>query len=249
VGNGLNFDYITIRSAANLQWTSEVGKGHTATDWTVVTSPTLTAEGTIATRCSTCREYITETIPSISVANGYTKVSSDSSAFGTATWSYKKDGKTFSFVTKNVPDGAKEYIYQAESAIRTGAAKIYNDATCGASGDSYIGGLNSAEWTLTFNVTVDKACDALLIINVGRRNDIDVPLNNITMSLNGTQLSLPTITFGKISSSDKWHNYEEFEIMVISLKAGKNVITLSNPNSNAFGNIDYFKLICTADAS
>jgi hypothetical protein len=56
------------------------------------------------------------------------------------------------------------------------------------------------------------------------------------------------VVFPQIVSDSKYLNWEEFEIVVVHLKAGKNVITLSNTRT-AFTNIDYFKFVTVGDLS
>jgi hypothetical protein len=56
------------------------------------------------------------------------------------------------------------------------------------------------------------------------------------------------IVFPQIESDSKYLNWEEFEIVVVHLKEGKNTITLSNTGT-AFTNIDYFKFVTAANLS
>ena len=244
IGNGLNFDYISIGSVANLQWTSEVGVGHSYSEWKVITEPTLTSSGLVSSYCATCRSYIEEELPAISEANGYIKVSADEAEFGSATWSFIKGDTTLNFVTRNYPDNSEKQIFEAESAALTGSAKLYYSATSGASNNYYVYGLSDGEWTVTFDIGSDRACKAMLVMRLGC--DKSVTLNDgRTLTVNGKKVELPELTFEK-RSDVKW---KEYEVVVIDLQMGKNTITLSNAGNEFIKDLDYFAFITGAQLS
>ena len=199
--------------------------------------------------CKNCRYFMVETLPVISEENGYTKsviTEATATTFGEASWTYNKDGHTYTFKTMLYPANVESYKFEAETAEYDGTAQRYNDATVDASAGAYLGKLAGATWNVTFNIVSDKECDALLIMRVGRRNDRDVSLaSGKTLKVNGTQITIPSdVIFPQIESESKYFNWEEFEVVVVHLQEGKNVITLSNAGS-AFTNIDYFRFVTT----
>ena len=248
-GNGLNFDYISLFTAAELQWTKEVGVGHTYNNWTVVTEPTLETEGEAKSYCDTCNNSVTQTLPVISEENGYTKpIPGSDTSFGSVTWQYKIGNSTLSFVTRNYPEDAQTYVFEAERSTRTGTM-LYNDSTVGASNNAYLGQLENRVWSATFNVYSDRDCEALLIMRVGRRNDMDIPLSNVKMTLNGASVSDEGIVFSRIDSGVNWTNWENYEITVVNLKAGNNVFSVANETSAQFVNLDYIGFMSIGELS
>ena len=238
VGYGLNFDYISIGSVANLQWTSEVVVGHSYKEWVVVTEPTLNTTGLAGSYCSTCRDYIEEDLPVISVENGYTKTSEDSdTSYGSAVWSYTKGDSTLNFTTRDYPENANKYIFEAEGAKTTGSAGMYYSATSGASNNFYLNKLSDGSWTITFNVGSNAACEALLLIRHGCDKEVNLAEGR-TLTVNGRVVTLPEIIRPK--SSETW---QEYEVVVIELKMGKNDIILSSDGSPFAKNLDYIALI------
>ena len=251
---GLNLDYMALTSAAVLQDSREVALGgHSYGEWNTASIPTLESEGRMTTYCKLCRDFKEVILPVISEANGYTKnviTAATATTFGEAEWTYSKDGISETFKTKLYPENVQSFKFEAESSEYKGegdAAKRYSDAT--VSGGAYLGKLAGATWTITLNIVSDKECDALLIMNVGRRNDRDLVMHNKTLTVNGSKVDISKdVVFPQIESDSKYLNWEEFEIVVVHLKEGKNTITLSNTGT-AFTNIDYFKFVTAANLS
>jgi hypothetical protein len=251
---GMNFDYMSLTSSATLQDSREVALGgHSYSEWNMSAIPTLDKEGRMTTYCQYCRDFKDVTLPVISEANGYTKTvitPATSTTFGEASWTYDKDGINQTFKTKLYPDNVQSFKFEAESSDYKGegdAAKRYSDAT--VSGGAYLGKLAGATWTITLDIVSDKECDALLVLMVGRRNDRDLVMHNKTLTVNGTKVPISKdVVFPQIDSADKYLNWEEFEIVVIHLKEGKNTITLSNTGT-AFTNIDYFRFVTAGNLS
>ncbi len=245
VGNGLNFDYISIGSVAELQLTSEVGVGHSY-EWTVLTNPTLTTAGKIAAYCATCRDYVEEEIPAISVENGYVKTADDGIAFGTATWTYQKDGSTFSFTIRNYPENSETYIFEAESSKYDGSAKQYNNAVIGASNGAFLNGLAGKTWSVTFEIGSNKAAQAMLVMRI--KGDKNVTVNQgRTLTVNGNNVALPNVTW--LKNEDTSIHWMECEVVVIDLQMGKNTITFSNNGAEFATDLDYFAFITDAQLS
>lgn len=250
---GMNFDRITLTSAQTLMDSREVGVGHTYGEWELLDAPTVEKAGKACSYCLTCRNFKTEEIPAISEANGYkktVKTAATETTFGEASWTYTIGESNFNFDTLLYPDGAKSFVFEAEKSEFTGDAKRYNDATCDASGNAYLGKLAGSTWTVTFNVQSDKNCQALLLVRVGRRNDRSVSMTDgKILTVNGTEVEIPdSVIFPQIESESKYLNWEEFEVVVVDLVVGNNVITLSN-NKKAFTNIDYFRFVTAGELS
>ena len=209
-----------------------------------MTNPTLTTAGKIAAYCVTCRDYVEEEIPAISVENGYVKTADDGIVFGTATWTYQKDGSTLNFTMRNYPENSETYIFEAESSKYDGAAKPYNSATVGASNGAYLYKLSDSTWSITFEISSNKAAKALLVMRLGC--DKQVTLNDgRTLTVNGDKVALPALTLVKDSSAA----WKEYEVVVIDLKVGKNTITFSNSGKSFIKDLDYFAFITDAELS
>jgi hypothetical protein len=255
IGKFLNFDYIALTSAAGLQWTSEVGVGHTFGAWEMDKEATLHEEGMLLRYCNTCRISENVVLPTISEANGYVKnVISEATAttFGSATWTYTKDDQTFNFSTMLYPEGAKEFCFEADKAKLTtqatdGAHRMM-EVISGATDSVYIGYVNNTEWTLKIQITSDIECEALFIINMSRHNTTNYQFNNgRTLTVNGKQIAVSDdLVIEAARANTAYYNWDDIEIAVINLKAGKNVIELSNA-AKPFNNIDYFKLVSASE--
>ena len=246
---GLNLDCIILKSSSTLMDSREHSHGgHSYSALNLIHSPTLVAEGQMDSGyCSYCRHREIVTLPTLSEANGYTKTvitPNSDTEFGSARWSINKGGQNLEFESVLYPNNAKSYMFEAEKATYTGAATRYNDTASGASGNSYLGKLAGATWTITFDIDADVACEALLYMRIGRRNDRDVVLSSgKTLTLNNNPLSIPTsVVFHQIESESKYMNWEEYEIMMINLEAGHNTLVLAN-NGSAFTNLDYFRFM------
>lgn len=255
VYQGLNFDYITLTSAAGLQDTREAENGgHSYGDWNVVTAPTLENPGSIGCYCEICRAYLEEELPVVSEENGYEKTilkEATETTFGSARWSYTKNGTTFSFGTMLYPESenVQSYLFEAEKAGYSGDAKRYSDSTCDASGNAYLGKLAGSTWTMTLSIDADRDCEALLLMRVGRRNDRAITFSGKVFKVNGEETEISSdVVFPQIESESKYLNWEEFEIVVVSLKEGTNEVTLSN-TGKAFTNIDYVRFLTVGELS
>ena len=237
VGTGLNFDYMSIGSTTKLQWTSEVGVGHTYKEWYVITAPTLTEAGLAESYCSTCRNRVEETLPAISIENGYVLAEVEDTAYGAATWTLIKGDTTLTFVTRNYPENAEKYIFEAEESDYS-EAKRYNSSTSGASNKSCLYNMSGKTWNTTFNITSDKAGKALLVMRVSCDMEINLA-DGRTLMVNGKVINLAElgVTFEK--RSDSW---KEYDVVVIDLNEGRNVITLSSNGTKFIKYFDYIAL-------
>lgn len=254
-GKFLNFDYIALTSAANIQWTREVGVGHTYDAWEMVKESTINEAGELQRYCNTCRLVENAVLPAISEDNGYVKNVIEESAgtsFGSATWTYTKDGQTFEFSTMLYPEGVKEYKFEADQAKLTtqgtNGARRMMEVISGATDGVYIGYVSKTEWTLKIQITSDIECEALFVIRMSRHNTTNYQFNNgRTLTVNGEKVSVSDdLVIEAVNAASAYYNWDDIEIAVINLKAGKNVIELSNAGK-AFNNIDYFKLLSVGE--
>ena len=249
-GKFLNFDYIALTAAANLQWTKEVGVGHTYGVWEMTKDATLDEAGELYRYCNTCRASEIFELPAISEAGGYSKnviEEATATGFGSATWTYTKDGQTFTFNTVLYPEGAKAYQFEADQAKLTtqatdGARRVM-EVISGATSSVYIGYVNNTEWTLKIQITSDIDCEALFVLHMSRHNTTNYKFNNgRTLTVNGEEVAVSDdLVIEATIASSAYYNWDDIEIAVINLKAGKNVIELSNA-AKPFNNIDYFEL-------
>ena len=255
-GKFLNFDYIALTSAANVQWTKEVGVGHTYDAWEMTKKATLSEAGELHRYCSTCRLSESVELPVISEANGYGKTvlaEPTATTFGSATWTYTKDGQTFTFDTKLYPEGTNGYQFEADKAKlttqETDGARRVMEVVSGATDSVYIGYVNKTSWNLKIQIVSDKECEALFVLRMSRHNTTNYKFNDgRTLTVNGEKVSVSDdLVIEAVSSATAYYNWDNIEIAVIKLKEGKNVIELSNASGKAFNNIDYFELLSVAE--
>ncbi|MBO5328515.1 MAG: fibronectin type III-like domain-contianing protein, partial [Clostridia bacterium] len=219
---GLNFDYMALTTEkVTLQDTREAKNGHAYNDWTLITEPTLDKAGKISCYCATCREYVTEELPIISEANGYTKkvvTAGTDTTFGINEWTYVKGNTTFTFTRTESPANAKTFKFEAESMVLGGNAIRGQDIVYGASGNAYVGEFNNKTASVTLNVTADKDCQALLIINFGCRTNATITMNDgRTLTVNDEVVAIAdTVKFAQVESSYNWYNWREYEVVVIN---------------------------------
>ncbi len=248
----LNLDYIGFKCDIELKDAREVQNGgHKNTTWSMIEESTTTKEGKIVSYCEFCRDYIEETLPAISEANGYTKTvlsENEGSIFVKVKWTYTKDNSKFEFTNTEYSSDAKPYIFEAEKAQLGGSAKVEINAVYGASGGANVGQMNNNDSSITLEITADKAGEALLIINFGRRTDMDIVFNSgRTLTHNGKTINVSgDVVFKKSLNGPNWYDWAEYEIVTLNLTEGKNTITITN-SAKAFGNIDYFKFITTSE--
>ena len=248
----LNFDYIALYATSDIKWTSEINVGHTYEAWKLATEPTTTQSGTVQKYCKTCRDLVTDELPAISEANGYTKTVTDAGSangFGKAKWSITKDGVTFSFDSGTYPDGAEHYKFEAEGAIFSGdKIRRYVDVISGASGNTYLGQVDGTTWTITLEIYSDRSCYAMFVAVISEHNSKTFKIGDgRTLTVNGKNINIPSNLVTEVADSgNTYYNWEEFEISVIELKKGKNVITFANAGKT-FNNIDYFELISVGE--
>jgi hypothetical protein len=247
----LNFDYIALTSAANLQWTHEVGVGHSYDAWSMVKEPTLDEAGELQRYCNTCRALDVAELPIISEENGYAKnviKEATATTFGSATWTYQKDGQTYTFITTQYPEGVKEFNFEADQAKLTSQSsdgpRRYLEFVSGATESVYIGKTTDRTWTLQLIINSDIDCEALFVIRMSRHNSTDYKFNDgRTLTVNGEKVVVSDdLVINSVTAANAYYNWDDIEIAVINLKAGKNVIEFSNAGK-PFNNIDYFKLV------
>lgn len=244
----LNFDYIALTTGATLQDTREVGIGHSFKAWTIITEPTFETAGSVCSRCSTCREYVEEELPVISESNGYTKTvisNIEGSSFVTAKWTYTINGNvTFEFIKTSNAETTATYKFEAEKAVLCGSAKLVSNVLDAASGSGYVGEFNNNSASITLYIESDRDCEAMLLMGFGCRTDKAIKMNDgRTLTVNGNVIDISDeVVFTKSVNGPNWYDWHEFEVVLIKLSKGNNVISLSNA-SKEFSNIDYFSFV------
>ena len=251
--SGLNFDYFALTSQVPLS----VGKTceHAQmTDYSIVTLPTAESKGVVNAQCKQCRHSVESSIPALT-DKGYTyKITEPNSeaSFGKAEYTFTlPNGEKVNFNTYISPSG-KVYSkrFEAEEGIISGAAKISFDASAvNTSGDKFIGNISGGVASISLVIDSDREADMLLRICLGTRNDRDLNFDKIKLTLNGEAVELPSgLTIKSVASEVNWFNWHEYDLAVIRLRAGRNVITFTN-NGGTFTNIDYFTLSGVAQTS
>ncbi|MBO5328807.1 MAG: fibronectin type III-like domain-contianing protein [Clostridia bacterium] len=274
----LNFDYIQLYTQSSLvQFTKEVGVGHTYNDWVESVEPTINTAGSAYSYCATCRHCTTESIPAISEANGWTKtVLSSSAPFSKTQYTLVKGNTTFTrveYIDENNPTHVlKEYQFEAEDALietpvvsmrpRVITEKELNKdpskpyVETNASGEAFFGQVNGQTWTLTLEISASEDCTALMVLRASHSRFQNYNFSDCkTLTVNGENVVIPEITVEKMPSApDSNYNWEEFAIVSINLKQGKNVIVYEQidpdgdkTNGPNFNNIDYVKFVGVAE--
>lgn len=254
--NGLNFDYFTLTSNAECEWTAEVENGgHTYSEWTVSAEPTLEEAGEAVSYCDTCRDKKSEVLPAISEENGYTlNVTKENSAttFGNATWTYDCNGEELTFDTLLYPTDYKESIrFECERMELGGAGKIGESPIAkNPSGGAYADYISGNDTTVTLDLEADRATEALLIISFGCRSGRDIVFNaGRTLTVNGEVVEVgDDVVFYRVPSDTDWYNWQEYAVVVLSLQQGRNTISLHNDRAQ-FSCMDYYRFISGAELS
>ena len=254
--NGLNFDYFTLTSNAECEWTAEVENGgHTYSEWTVSAEPTLEEAGEAVSYCDTCRDKKSEVLPAISEENGYTlNVTKENSAttFGNATWTYDCNGEELTFDTLLYPTDYKESIrFECERMKLGGAGKIGESPIAkNPSGGAYADYISGNDTTVTLDLEADRATEALLIISFGCRSGRDIVFNaGRTLTVNGEVVEVgDDVVFYRVPSDTDWYNWQEYAVVVLSLQQGRNTISLHNDRAQ-FSCMDYYRFISGAELS
>ncbi len=252
--SGLNFDYFALASAVELSEAEEQCQ-HVYTEYTVVTMPTSASTGTATASCEKCRQVAEIPLPVLSEENGYeckVTVESGETTFGQADYTYRPEsGGTVSFHSWLLPTGTVyTQKFEAENGTMGGSAKASADASAmNPSGGQYCGNISANQSSVTITIDSDREADVLLRMCIGTRNDKDITFDKITLTVNDAAAELPSdLVIKYVNSSFNWYNWNEYDIAVIHLKEGKNVITFAN-DSGTFSNIDYFTLIGTAQTN
>ena len=157
-------------------------------------------------------------------------------------------GETLSFELKTYPTNSNAYKFEAERGIIIGDATISRETSArNPSGGAYIGKISGNEVTITLNITSDRDIEALFIMNVGCRNTVDFKFNDgRELKVNDELVSVSdNVIFYKANSSYDWFNWHEYDVAMITLKAGVNKIDFINKGKK-FTNLDYFKIISSS---
>ena len=237
VGNGLNFDYITLTTAANLQWTSEVEKGHTFEgEWTLQTAPTYENVGVVQQYCSTCRATQTAEIPAVSVENGYVK---GATTIDTIAWTYNYNGSNVNITLPNNELVTTTYTIADNNPFVVENGGDANGLSVISSGN---GVFYEATYGKTFKLTVnvEDACEVDFYMLTTTRFDGLTTNNTVTeITLNGSTEGVVRKN-NTITNIGGWKvaNAATVHFARLSLVAGTNVITFTRnskvENANNF---------------
>ena len=252
VGNGLNFDYISLESNANLQWNTEVGKGHTY-EWTVTTSPDYenAGEATSGVYCTTCRLYReaqTEVLPIVSKENNYESVSVNSLY---TTWSYTLADGTV--VNVDVYNPSETYTFMSNVAGKDPFASMnggsfvlhsdYSAQTGWDTGNLAYNNTYGGTFTISLNVEVATTIDLYFVLN-NPKADTSVFMTFTNVLLDGTDITSTALVDSKMPKTAGWAVAQQQSILVatIELHEGINEITIvrsiADKNSQGYNNLN-----------
>lgn len=242
-GNGLNFDYISLCGDGNIQWMSEVSKGHTY-EWNLDTVPTRETEGSAVCSeyCTTCRLYKASeirTLPAISAENGYQLVSENSVA---QVWSYELPygGSVEIEVSKPTQKYSFTVDYNDPFATENGGDADGLKAASNATYGTYYEG--SYGKTFTVSIYVEEATDVKFYLNVvtnragNSTNGVtDISLYNADGNLIENAVER---VYNTIPQSASWalSNATDVHYATISLQKGINVIKFTRLGTNTDSN-------------
>lgn len=236
--NGMNFDYIALRSTDGATiGTSDCSKvGHSYGAWTVSVEPTYEATGEIKKICSACSDVQTATLPAVSEANGYTKVSFD--AFSSV-WEYTHEGKKLSITMEDVKLSTYEFTIENNDPFDAANGGSVVKGT--VDGSQEVGKMTNkygtfyelnkgATFTLTINV--EEATDIAFIIKVCSTNNYSFDYSKAITAISSKNSSGSeneiVVNSGTVNTVG-WYTStaSAIEIATISLAEGTNTITFT----------------------
>lgn len=157
-----------------------------------------------------------------------------------------------------VPDGASEYVMEAEcvdlddvvgsgiSSSQSGIEMIYPDVGSNPdasnwSGGYYVGYTYNPECVITFEFESDSAATATIILRLGSElGDLTLTPDAFSVKLNGTEISYSSIYVQGSDSMAEMKFYDKAVTSTANIVAGKNTIMLSvlpnELNASAQGN-------------
>lgn len=233
--NGINFDYITLRSTDGaVIGTADCSKdGHNYSNWEITVAPTYEAAGEIKKGCSACSDIQTATLPAVSEANGYTKVSFD--AFSSV-WEYTHEGEKLSITMEDVKLSTYEFTIEN------------NDPFIAENGGSFVTGSDGTQKqnnkygtfyehtkgaTFTTKVTVEQATTVKFIIKICSTNNYSFNYADAytAVTLNGNKVETNEGTVNTVG----WYTNTASEVYIatLNLQAGENVITFTAGTATA----------------
>ena len=230
-----NLDYLYINSGATLQWTSEVGVGHSYGEITVRTEPTYTTPGLIGSDyCTTCRDKISNVLPEVSTTNGYTLVSNGTDK---DTWKYTFEGQEYTFEVPHLTS----YDYSVNDnnifvAERGGSTLLAPVTDKDYNNNSYYYYEKLQHETFTMTVSVEKDTTVQLVFSCVSTNKKsysyastfkDVLINGVADGVTRTTGNTPAFAGWIFATQAK-----DCVVATLSLKAGTNVITVVMGENN-----------------
>ena len=147
-------------------------------------------------------------------------------------------------VNENLPANSKPYRFEAENAVLANGidAGSIRSGRDGASNGGYVGDLSGgAGKTLTFHIDSEKSTTVYLFACVSKRAGEASFDSWFTVTVNGTQLSLPNRTVSAVSGGEQeWHTFVSVKLMPFKLNKGENVIVFTTCGDST--NFDYIEL-------
>lgn len=135
-------------------------------------------------------------------------------------------------------ENGKEHRFEAEEAMISSRLTRNSDGH-GASKDGYVGGLNTAGETITFEIDATKRKQAYFVVrfakgmNASNFNDI------YDITINGEKLPVRDIQVDRMSGMN-WYDWVELNLYSTWLEKGENVIVVTSKNNAR--NFDYLSI-------
>ena len=183
-------------------------------------------------------------------------------------------GLAFSACGDDLPEGATEYVFEAEYAILPSVGAGWSGGEAGtmpdvdgefnASNDYFVTNMYAKGSTLTFEIESDSdvsdarivarltAEDSAGIMNVNGGKEYSINKDTFQFKVNGVALDYETITFRNIKAANEFRDYTIGKN--VSLKKGTNKIELVTNNEDSLGGtttatapvVDCIKIATTA---
>ena len=226
--NGINFDYITLRSTdgATIGSANCAADGHNYGDWTVSVEPTYEAAGEIKKICSACSDVQTATLPVVSTENGYTLISE-----GTASvWEYTHEGAKITVAVESMAV-AEKYTFVAgtetDPFVATNDGSTTSTLKTEDGVGTYYGNASNKTFTYTFKINVEKATNVTLLIRCAKRYGPYTHSNifgalTLNGSTDGVTYTGDSIEWG--TTKEAWGDFKDYALATISLNEGTNTI-------------------------
>ena len=227
--NGINFDYIGLRSLDGtiIGDANCAENGHTYGAWTVTTAPDYTTAGQITAICQACGARNIVDIPAVSAENGYTLVSEGTSSV----WEYIYEGAKISIAIESEAVTSQKYSFVAgtdtDPFISANGGSTTSTLTVEDGIGTFYGNGTGKTFTYTLQVNVEKATSVTLLVRCAKRygpythTDLFGSLT-VNGSTDGITYTNDTIEWG--TTKPAWGDFKDYALATISLEEGNNTI-------------------------